>query len=300
VVEKVITVIGSLNFDLIFKQQRLALEGETFTAESMTTAGGGKGANQAVQCAKLGAPTYLVGAVGNDVFGNQLIKDLKSYGVNTTYVTVTEAATGMGVVNALEDGRLVATISRGANYTVNKEHVDQIDSLLKRSAIVIFQLEIPVEVVEYAIEKAQQYGCYIILNAAPAKHISEDALSKVNCLVVNEPEASYYCEAYIHDLDSALDHCDRLYGRIKDLLIITLGKSGSLIYDGMNKIHIEADQVKAEETTGAGDSYIGAYAYMIFQGKGTEEAARYASKAAGITVTNIGAQPAMPTAVELV
>ncbi|WP_200889541.1 PfkB family carbohydrate kinase [Cohnella kolymensis] len=197
--EKIITVIGSLNFDMIFKQQRLAVIGETYSAENLTITGGGKGANQAVQCAKLGASTYLVGSVGRDVLGDQLLNDLARYGVITDYVSRTDAATGVGVVNALEDGSLLATISKGANYEMTPERIDEIEPLLKRSSIVILQLEIPIEVVEYSIHKAHEAGCYVILNAAPAAAISADALAKVNCLVVNEPEASFYCGEIIED-----------------------------------------------------------------------------------------------------
>jgi ribokinase len=297
--DKIITVIGSLNFDFIFKQQRLAKIGETYTADHMTTTGGGKGANQAVQCAKLGAVTYLVGAVGRDVLGDQLVRDLERYGVNTDYVARTDETTGVGVVNALEDGTLMATISKGANYTITTARVDEIDQLLERTSIVILQLEIPVEVVEYAIHKAYAHGCYIILNAAPAAAISTEALAKVHCLVVNEPEAAFYCGTAIDDLESAMQHAPMLYGRIGELLIITLGKNGSLLYNGESMFHVKAAKVDAVETTGAGDSYIGAFACQLLKEQPVDEAARFASMAAGITVTKIGAQTAMPTTREL-
>lgn len=297
--EKMITVIGSLNFDLIFKQKRLAVKGETYPADSMTTAGGGKGANQAVQCAKLGVTTYLVGAVGRDVFGDYLLDGLTQYGVNTDYVKRVDETTGVGVVQALQDGTISATIAKGANDTVTRSQIDEAEPLLVKSSIVILQLETPVSVVEYAIRKAHEHGCYIILNAAPALELSSEALEKVNCLVVNEPEASFYCGAAIHDLDSAKEHCTKLLEQIGDLLIITLGRGGSLLYDGIHKLHVQAAEVEAIETTGAGDSYIGAFACKLLEGKSMAEAAAFASKAAGVTVTKIGAQPGMPTAVEL-
>ncbi|WP_410512696.1 ribokinase [Paenibacillus sp. BR2-3] len=297
--EKIITVIGSLNFDMIFKQKRLAAKGETYAADSLTTAGGGKGANQAVQCAKLGASTYLVGAVGRDGFGDFLLYSLGQYGVNTDFVNRVEETTGVGVVQALEDGTVAATISKGANYTLTRQHIEDAEPLLKKSSIVIFQLETPADVVEYGIHKACEHGCYVILNAAPAAELSSEALSKVNCLVVNEPEASFYCGAVIDDLDSAMLHCGDLFRKIGGLLIITLGKGGSLLYDGINMLHVKAADAEAIETTGAGDSYIGAFAYKLLEGEEIAEAAVFASKVAGITVTRIGAQPAMPTMAEL-
>ncbi|KQO16620.1 carbohydrate kinase [Paenibacillus sp. Leaf72] len=297
--EKIITVIGSLNFDIIFKQQRLAVIGETYSADNMTITAGGKGANQAVQCAKLGAPTYLVGSVGRDVLGDQLLQDLADYGVNTDYVTRVDATTGVGVVNALEDGALMSTISKGANYAMTTERIDEIESLLKRSSIVILQLEIPIEVVEYCIHKAHDLGCFVILNAAPAAAISVDALAKVNCLVVNEPEATFYCGELIDDLESALKCGRELYEKTGELLIITLGKIGSVLFDAASHVHVKATEVEAIETTGAGDSYIGAFACQLLDGKEIAAAAGYATRAAAITVTKIGGQPAMPTLREL-
>lgn len=297
--DKVITVIGSINFDIIFKQQRLAVIGETYSAEHMSVAGGGKGANQAVQCAKLGVPTYLVGSTGKDVMGDQLLQELKSYGVNTHYVARVNETTGVGVVNALEDGSLMATISKGANYTMTKERIDAIEPLLKRSSIVILQLEIPVEVVEYCIHRAHELGCYVILNAAPAAAISADALAKVDCLVVNEPEASFYCGQEIDDLESALKYGRELYDKTGELLIITLGSKGSVLFNDASNIHIEARPVHAIETTGAGDSFIGALAYQLLLDTEITAAAEFATRAAAITVTRIGAQPAMPTLEEL-
>ncbi|MGE5604858.1 MAG: ribokinase [Bacteroidota bacterium] len=256
--ENIITVIGSLNYDILFKQKRLAQKGETITADSVTFASGGKGANQAVQCAKLGVQTYLVGAVGKDAFGEYLIEQLRKYGVNTDYIQITGENTGIGVNNIMPDGSLIATISTGANFTIGKQRIDEVEPLLARSKIVVLQMEIPNSVVEYAIMKAKTNGCFIILNAAPAKPISDQALSAVDCLVLNEPEASFYSGASIKDLESAEQNCEKLFTKIRKLLIITLGENGSLLYDGKTKIHIKAKKVSVIETTGAGDSYIGA------------------------------------------
>lgn len=293
--ENIITVIGSLNYDIIFKQKNLPQKGETTTANSVTFGGGGKGANQAVQCAKLGALTYMVGAVGNDSFGKYLTEQLKIYGVKLNHVKIVEENTGLGVVNAIDDGTIMATISTGANFKVDKKQIDEIEYLLEKSKIVILQLEIPVEVVQYIIEKASMYNCFIILNAAPAKNISKDALSKVNCLVVNEVEASFYSNEEIFDRVTAEKNCEKLFSKVKDLVIITLGENGSLIYDGKEKIYIPSKKVEAIESTGAGDSYIGAFAYKILEGKRFIDAAKFATLAGALTVTKVGAQSSMPS-----
>lgn len=296
--EKIITVVGSLNYDIIFKQKRLPKIGETLIADSVHFEGGGKGANQAVQCSKLGACTYLVGAVGNDAFGDYLIKRIKSFNVNTDYIKVVEGvSTGIGVVNSFEDGTLIATISQGANHSINKDMIEEADELLKKSNIVILQMEIPIEIVEYVINKASDYGCYIILNAAPARNISIECLSKVNCLIVNENEASFYLKKNISDVESAKKYGKNLFEKIKDTLIITLGEKGSVLFNKFNKengIYIEAVNVNAVDTTGAGDSYVGAFAFKILEGCDVENSARFATKAAAFTVKKIGAQGAMP------
>jgi len=297
--EKIITVIGSLNYDIIIKQQRLPLKGETYTADSIAFASGGKGANQAVQAAKLGAPTYLVGQVGSDSFGNFLVDELTKYQVKLDYLERSASTTGMGIVHALDDGSVYATITMGANGDVTPEQIDRIEPLIKRSEILILQLEIPIPTIEYVIEVGKRHGCQIILNAAPAVAISDKALEQIDFLIVNEPEASFYCEADIHDFDSAQANYQKLYTHFKGVLVITLGAQGSFLYDQKNVYHIPTQKVPVIETTGAGDSYIGAFACALLQGKSVYDAALFGTSAAEITVTRIGAQSSMPDRNEL-
>lgn len=297
--EQSIAVIGSLNYDIVFKQKRLPVPGETYTADSVQTAGGGKGANQAVQCAKLGALTYMVGAVGNDAMGAFLRDSLEKYGVQTQYLLTREGASGFAVVQALADGTVAATLARGANYALTPSDIDAVRDLLKRSRIAIFQMEIPREVLEYAIEAAAAEECFILLNAAPAAPIDADILKKVDCLVVNEVEASYYCGVEIRDRDSAEQHIKKLQEKCGRIVIITLGVQGSVIYDGERLEFIPAKKVAAIESTGAGDSYIGAFSVRLLEGADCFRAARFAAEAAAVTVTGVGAQPSMPTREEL-
>lgn len=297
--ENIITVIGSMNYDIIFKQSSFPQKGENVIADSVTFSSGGKGANQAAQCAKLGAKTYMVGSVGNDSFGEFLKDQLSLYGVNIENVNTTHLNTGLGVVNVISDGTLVATISTGANFTIDRRRIDELEYLLEKSKIVIMQLEIPIDVVEYAIEIASRHNCYIILNAAPAKEISDISLSKVNCLVLNEPEASFYTKERIFDENSAKENCESLLKKCKELVIITLGENGSLIYDGKKKTYIPPKKVNAIESTGAGDSYIGAFAVKMMESGDYIEAAKFATLAGAYTVTKIGAQSSMPVKGEI-
>jgi ribokinase len=292
-------VIGSLNYDIILKQKRLPKIGETFTADSITMCGGGKGANQAVQLAKLGGKVFMAGCVGRDTFGSELLSNLDKYNVDTRYIKKSAANTGMGIVNVLEDGKLIATITKGANYDIIPEDIDKFKDNIADFGIMILQMEIPMKTIEYSIDFADKHNIFIILNAAPALPIKDEVLKKVNCLVVNETEASYYLGTEISDLESALENCEKLFEKIKDLLIITLGENGSLLYDGKNKYHIPAKKVDVVETTGAGDSFIGAFAYKLLENSTYEDAAKFAALVSAVTVTNIGAQDSMPTFNEL-
>jgi ribokinase len=294
-----VTIVGSINYDIILKQKRLPEIGETFTADSVTFCGGGKGANQAVQCAKLGLESYMVGKVGNDQFGTELIANMKKYGLNTDYVSQANTNTGLGIVNAISDGSVVATIAKGANYSMTVEDIDQVEGLFKKSKIVILQLEIPKDVVEYTIKKAKEYNCYVILNAAPASEIDVNCLKLVDCLVVNETEASFYAGERVSSLREAEMVCDKLYLYTNNLLIITLGEKGSILYDGKKTIQIPCQTVEVVETTGAGDSYTGALAYGLMNEWPIEKIGELASIVSSRTVTKIGAQDAMPTLLEL-
>lgn len=257
---------------------------------------GGKGANQAVQLSKLGGKAFMAGCVGNDKFGEELLSNLQKHNVNTDNVKLSEKNnTGMGIVNVFDDGKLIATITRGANYDITNSDIDKIKNEIISAQIIILQMEIPIEVIEYVINLASKHDVYIILNAAPACEIKEEVLSKVNCLVVNETEASFYLNKEINDVKSSIENCEELYGKIKDLLIITLGENGSLLYDGKEKLHIKARKAEVTETTGAGDSFIGAFAYKLLNDSSYKEAAEFASLVSSITVTKIGAQDSMPT-----
>lgn len=297
--EPIITVIGSANYDIIMKQKRLAMKGETYTADSIAFSGGGKGANQAVQAAKLGAETHMIGQVGRDTFGDYLIGELEKYQVNLDHMERSDNTTGIGIVHALETGEVYATITTGANGDVSCEQIDRAEDLIARSKILIIQLEIPVECVEYAIEIGKKHGCLILLNAAPSVAISDHALSQVDCLIVNEPEASFYCGVKIDDYNSAQTNFHKLYTHFQGVLVITLGAQGSFLYDTKEVFHIPTNDVDVVETTGAGDSYIGAMAFSLLQGKSYYDACLFGNLAAEITVTRVGAQSSMPYKSEL-
>ena len=292
---KKITVIGSLNYDVILKIPRLPFKGETLTANGATFSAGGKGANQAVQASKLKTPTYMVGCVGTDASADFLVNTAKEYGVNVDYIRKVPGSSGMGVINAVEDGSVYACIVRGANFEVTKEDVDNAMPILKESGVCILQNEIPVEIIAYAIDKAKEAGCTVVLNAAPAIELPEGCLSKVDILVVNEVEAEFYCHEKIDSVEKAKTEIKKMAEKYNNNVIFTLGKDGAVAYENGTIEFIPAMKVDAIETTGAGDSYIGAVSHSIIEGKSLIEACKFATKCSAITVCRMGAQPSMPT-----
>ena len=292
---KKITVIGSLNYDVILKIPRLPFKGETLTANGAAFSAGGKGANQAVQAAKLKTPTYMVGCVGTDASADFLVNTAKEYGVNVDYIRKVPGSSGMGVINAVEDGSVYACIVRGANFEVTKEDVDNAMPILKESGVCILQNEIPVEIIAYAIDKAKEAGCIVVLNAAPAIELPEECLSKVDILVVNEVEAEFYCHEKIDSVEKAKTEIKKMAEKYNNNVIFTLGKDGAVAYENGTIEFIQAMKVDEIETTGAGDSYIGAVSHSIIEGKSLIEACKFATKCSAITVCRMGAQPSMPT-----
>lgn len=292
---KKITVIGSLNYDVILKIPRLPFKGETLTANGAAFSAGGKGANQAVQAAKLKTPTYMVGCVGTDASADFLVNTAKEYGVNVDYIRKVPGSSGMGVINAVEDGSVYSCIVRGANFEVTKEDVDNAMPILKESGVCILQNEIPVEIIAYAIDKAKEAGCIVVLNAAPAIELPEECLSKVDILVVNEVEAEFYCHEKIDSVEKAKTEIKKMAEKYNNNVIFTLGKDGAVAYENGTIEFIPAMKVDAIETTGAGDSYIGAVSHSIIEGKSLIEACKFATKCSAITVCRMGAQPSMPT-----
>ena len=295
-----IVVIGSLNYDVILKVPHLPACGETLPADEAAFSAGGKGANQAVQAAKLGVPVYMVGCVGQDFQGDFMLKSAEKYGVHTDLIRKTADPTGMGVINAVPDGSVFATIVRGANFAVTKGDIDKAEGILKEAAIVILQMEIPQEINMYAIDKAKSCGCKVLLNAAPAAAMPEEYLKKCDIIVVNEVEAGFYLNQKVETVPQAEEGAKVLADRYEADIIITLGAMGAVVSDGGLITFIPSKKVDAIETTGAGDSFIGGTAYSLITGKNLTEACQFATCCSAVTVCRLGAQDSMPVLEEII
>ena len=290
-----IVVAGSLNYDIILKVKRMPHEGETMTCESASTAAGGKGANQAVQSAKLGVKTFMIGSVGNDNMGEFLLAEAVKYGLDVSHVKRSSVSSGMGCIHALEDGRVFATINRGANYDINTKDIDMADELFRQSKILILQNEIPNEINIYAAKKAKGYGMKVLYNAAPSFSDRREVLPLADVVIVNEVEASEYLGVKISAVDDAVREGLKISASMNNTWVITMGGQGSVICaDGKSGI-VRPYKVDAIETTGAGDSYIGGLGYALLHGMDIFTAAKFATKCSAVTVCGIGAQSSMPT-----
>ena len=292
---RMIVVTGSMNYDVILKVKRMPHEGETMTAESAASSAGGKGANQAVQAAKLGVKTFMAGAVGNDNMGTFLLEEAVKYGLDVSHVKRSGQPTGMGCVHALEDGRVFATINRGANYDITAEDVESADEIFRQSKILILQNEIPHDINLLSARKAKSHGLKILYNAAPAIPEYRDILGISDVVIVNEVEASEYLGMKIATVDDAVREGLKVSGEMGNTWVITMGGQGSVICSGGKSETVKPYKVDAIETTGAGDSYIGGLSYALTEGMDIFAAAKFATKCSAVTVCGIGAQPSMPT-----
>lgn len=291
-----IVVIGSINYDYMLKIKSMPKVGETIAAYDYAFTLGGKGANQAVQCAKLGIKTYMLGMVGDDYMGKFCIEELKRYGVDITSVKIINEITGFSVANSLPDGNVLPTIVPGSNFKIDKKYIDSLKDIIINSKVVILQMEIPLNIVEYIIEICSLNNKKIILNTAPANNISIDYLKKCDFIIANELEAEFYTNIHINDIDSAKKSIAKFYKDINTNCIFTLGKKGCIIYFQGEINFFPSVDVKAVETNGAGDSFIGGFvsSFYIFN-YDIKQSVDFAQICSAITIQNIGCSKSMPT-----
>ncbi|MEH7076543.1 ribokinase [Neobacillus drentensis] len=287
---KKITVIGSINMDLVTSTNRVPILGETVMGESFHTIPGGKGANQAVAAARLGADVTMIGCVGQDLFGQDLLKHLKAQGVNVEHVEpVTDSSTGIAAIT-ISNGENHIIVIPGANYHVTPVFVASFEDVIAASDILLLQLEIPLESVEKAVELASKHRVKVVLNPAPIQPLPKALLEKVDYLTPNEYEQQL--------LFDSIEWTEEERQEMLRKCIITRGSKGITFYQD-EKVEIPSYKVNVVDTTGAGDSFNGGFAYAICQGASLKEACQFASAVAALSVTKLGAQGGMPTMQEV-
>lgn len=294
-----IVVIGSLNMDLVVKAVRAPKRGETVLGEEIHFIPGGKGANQAVGLARLGAEVMMIGAVGSDVFGVELLKALQKDGVSTSNVKVLDSeATGVASILLAEGDNSIVVVA-GANAQCLPEDLDQHEVNIAEADLVLLQLEIPLVTVEHAIKLARKHGKTVMLNPAPAQILSQDLLSKVDYLTPNRSELAFL---------SGLSEKAPIAQGIEHLMeigvtccVTTLGAEGvAFVEKDSNLVIVSGHEVPVVDTTGAGDAFNAGLAYALAQKKSIGEAVKFAVQVSALAVTKFGAQGGMPTLAEVI
>ena len=276
-----VVVVGSINVDMVFTSDIRPKAGETVLGNTFSVIPGGKGANQAVAAAKLGAETYMVGCVGNDSNGEFSLKNLQNMNVNILGVkTVNNVPTGVANIVVADNDNSIIVIS-GANFEITKEIIDNNKELILSSDIVLLQLEIPFKVVEYVIEICSKNNVKVLLNPAPAAELNDYIIENATYITPNEHELKLIFKN---------QNTDEILKRYPNKLIVTLGSKGVKYYDGYEIRQVPSIKVNVVDTTGAGDTFCGGLAAALVRGYNIEDAIKFANKAASVTVTMLQKQ----------
>ncbi|CAN5540463.1 ribokinase [soil metagenome] len=283
-----VTVLGSANLDIVFAVDRIPGPGETLLAGSAERYPGGKGLNQAVAAARAGVPTSFIGALGTDDAGEQLAATMADAGIESGRVRRTTAATGQAFIAVDPAGENTIIVASGANAAMTALEPADV-SALRLGAVLLMQLELPFEIVAEAAAVARASGVLVMLNAAPARPLPSELLATLDVLIVNEHEACLIGESV-----ELAEAAAALAARVPRL-IVTLGAAGSVLFEAGGEVaRIAAPRVTAIDTTGAGDTFCGAFAAAIAERQDFARAARFATAAAALSVQAIGAVPSVP------
>ena len=300
-IKKEIVVVGSSNTDMVIKTDKLPLPGETVLGGHFFMNAGGKGANQAVAAARLGGAVTLIAKTGEDIFGRQAIDLFKGEGIDTSFVfTDTLHPSGVALITVNENGENCIVVAPGANGHLNYLDIQNALPAIEKASVILMQLEIPVETVEYVVSLAAKKNKTIILNPAPAVSLPDELLKNISVITPNQKEAEILTAVKVTDNKSAEQAAFILHQKGVETVIITMGGKGAYFSHKQTSGLINAPEVKAIDTTAAGDVFNGVLVVEIAQGNSWEEAIKKACKAASISVTRMGAQASMPYKHELI
>ena len=296
-----IVVYGSINIDLTAYTPTLPIAGETLLGHSYLMSLGGKGANQAVASARLGAEVSLIGHVGDDTFGRRALQQLNGYGVDVSRVeTLTDHGTGLAVISVDDNGENTIIVLSGANMCFDENDVERFRDLLRKAQVLLMQLEVPVGA-DLAVAKiARAEGVKVILDPAPAAQLPDELYYIADIMTPNEVETEILVGIRPSSLDEAAEAANRLRDRGLDTAVITLGSGGTYCASGSDNIHLPAFQVDTVDTVAAGDAFAGGLAVAISEGLPINQALKWGAAAGALCTTRAGASVAMPDRDEVV
>ena len=292
-----VVIVGSLNMDLVTRAPRLPRAGETLAGQSFVTVPGGKGANQAVAAARLGASVAMIGCVGDDAYGEQLRSALLAEGIDCQAVTaIAGESTGVALIVVDDNSQNAIVIVAGGNGHVTSDVVDGFDALLSQAEVIICQLEVPMATVGHVLKRGRELGKTVILNPAPASGpLPAEWYAWIDYLIPNEREATALTGLPVDSVATADAAASALLASGVGKVIVTLGEQGALFANKARSQHFPAPRVKPVDTTAAGDTFVGGFAAALADGKSESEAIRFGQIAAALSVTRAGAQPSIPT-----
>ena len=297
---KRIVVVGSINMDLVTRANKIPIPGETVIGGDLQTFPGGKGANQAVAAARLGADVALVGHVGNDLFAEQLRENLAVDQVDHSFVTGVEAASGVALIVVDATGQNSIVVASGANGRLTPADVEAAAGVIKSADVMLLQLEVPLETVQRAADLAHDSGVKVILNPAPAQPLPASLLRLVDVLIPNESEAAMLSSVAVDDEEGLQLAATKLQAFGVATIILTLGSRGALLaQDGKFRHFPSFDVADVVDTTAAGDAFVGGLATAMAEGLPVQTAIPWGNAAGALAITRAGAQPSLPTRQEV-
>ncbi len=297
---KGIVVVGSSNTDMVVKVPALPTPGETVLGGRFVIAAGGKGANQAVAAARLGADVTFVCRLGTDMFGERSLEGLKKDGLHTQHVVRDETSpSGVALIMVDERGENLIAVAPGANGRLSVEDVEAARNAISRAGMLLLQLEIPLDAVRRAAQLGREASAVVIMNPAPARPLDDALMREISILTPNAREAKALTGVEPKDPESCRRAAELLRERGVGSVVITLGKEGAFLSTGDDSELIPGRSVEAVDATAAGDAFNGALAHALASGGDLRDAVGFANQVAALSVSRLGAQPSLPTHDEL-